>query len=400
MDRQRRAVKTLTRGLGPAMAVAAAVALAACGSSSGSGGAIKLGAVMTKTGSPYSFGPVGIQAMSQAVYNQVNKSGGIDGHKIDYTVADDTNSPQGAAEAARKLVEQDGVVMLTGSASYVACASNGPFYAQQHIYDLEAIFTDNHCETSPNIAATNPGPNVSQVLMLEYAYQKLHAKRLCNLQQANPNNPYQKQAVATFEKITGDKLALAEFSIPDSVSDFTPYLIRVKAAKCQAVFVDGGPTAAAVSREMTSQHMTNVAVLTTGGTYEPALAKSLAKYPVKWYVASEFNPPSPTNPGMKQYLALAKKHNIPLNPFTQGAYLAATYTVDVLKSIKGPITRASVTKALQNMAPIKTVFTGTPFRFGVAPRHVANQSIKIAKLVDGNWKIVTPSFVILSERLT
>lgn len=398
MERKSRRTGVVARTTAVAIVVAAAVGLAGCGatgSSSGGGGSIQLGAIMTKTGSPYSFAPVGIQPMTEAVYNQVNAAGGIHGHKIDYNVVDDTNSPQGAAEAARQLIEQDGVVMLTGGASYVACSANGSLYKANHIYDLEAIFTDTHCETSPNIAATNPGPNVSQTLMLQYAYSKLHLTRLCNLQQANPNNPYQKQAVSQFENMTGNKLVLADFSIPDTVSDFTPYLIRVRAAHCQAVFVDGGPTAPSISREMTAQKMTNVVVLTTGGTYQPSLGQALGKYPVEWYVASEFNPPSTSTPGMAQYLALAKKNNIPVNPFTQGAYLAATYTVDVLKTIKGPITRASVTAALQNMKPIRTAFTGTPFRFGSAPDHVANKSIKIAKLVKGTWQIVTPSFVSL-----
>lgn len=398
MERERHRTRVVARATAIAVMLAAIVGLAGCGaagSSSGSGDPIHLGAIMTKTGSPYSFGPVGIQAMTEAVYNQVNASGGINGHKISYTVVDDTNSPQGAAEAARQLTEQDGVVMLTGGASYVSCSANGSLYKADHIYDLEAIFTDNHCEMSPNIAATNPGPNVSQTLMLQYAYSKLHLTRLCNLQQANPNNPYQEQSVSQFEKLTGDKLVLADFSIPDTVSDFTPYLIRVRAAHCQAVFVDGGPTAASISQEMTAQKMTNVVVLTTGGTYQPSLGQALGKFPVEWYVASEFNPISTSVPGMAQYLALAKKNNIPLNPFTQGAYLAATYTVDVLKTIKGPITRSSVTTALQNMKPIQTVFTGTPFKFGNASDHVANKSIKIAKLVKGTWQIVTPSFVSL-----
>lgn len=59
------------------------------------------------------------------------------------------------------------------------------------------------------------------------------------------------------------------------------------------------------------------------------------------------------------------KNKIPLTSFSQGGYLAATHFIQVLKTIKGDITRESVTAALKSMKPIDDKMIGTPYTFGV-----------------------------------
>jgi branched-chain amino acid transport system substrate-binding protein len=50
-----------------------------------------------------------------AYFAMVNAKGGINGRKISYMAQDDTYSPAKAVEVTRKLVEQDGVLLMAGS---------------------------------------------------------------------------------------------------------------------------------------------------------------------------------------------------------------------------------------------------------------------------------------------
>jgi branched-chain amino acid transport system substrate-binding protein len=385
------------------LAAVAAVGLVACGDDAGSGGGsgsdsspIKLGAVMTKSGTPFSFGAVGVEPMAKSVFDRVNAEGGIHGRKIEWIVADDANTPQGATQAARKLIQQDGVVALVGGASYVSCTANGKLFVQLKVKAIEGIASDNTCYSSPNIAATNPGPFVSTTLMLLYGAQKLGLERQCIIQNALPTTPFTEKALADFERISGKKLTYADLEVPTNASDFTPYLLKAKKEGCQSIFISGGPQQApAVAGQLKAQGMTDTVLLSTGGSYDPSIAKALKKFGVEFYIPSEFEPFTETAGANADWVATAKAGKAPQNTFTQGAYLAATYMVDVLKGIDGEITRESVGKALETMQPIDNAMTGTPFVFGPGDTHASNRSVKVMKLENGAWVEADSEFLTL-----
>ena len=106
-----------------AAGVAVVLTLSACGGGGGGsdsgGGTIKLGAISSLTGQ-LQF-PETRQA-AKAVFDDVNAHGGIDGKKISYLVEDDKGTPAVAAQAARRLVDQEGVVGLVGGTSLASCA--------------------------------------------------------------------------------------------------------------------------------------------------------------------------------------------------------------------------------------------------------------------------------------
>ena len=98
------------------------VAAGCSGSGNGSTASIKVGAISSLSG-PVVF-PEASQAV-KAVFDKVNREGGINGRMIDYRVEDDKVDPQAAQQAARKLVDSDEVVAMVGSASALECSVNG-----------------------------------------------------------------------------------------------------------------------------------------------------------------------------------------------------------------------------------------------------------------------------------
>lgn len=88
-------------------------------------GVIKVGAVSTITGvADFSEVP----KATKAAFDQLNAKGGIEGCKIDYTIEDDKGDPQVAAQAARSLIDNKGVVAMVGSGSLLDCQVNAQTY--------------------------------------------------------------------------------------------------------------------------------------------------------------------------------------------------------------------------------------------------------------------------------
>lgn len=95
-----------------AVASAAAVGLPVLGHAQT--GPIKVGILTPLTGAGGNDGPRMLKAM-QAVFEEVNKAGGVMGRRIDTVVEDDQTNPEAAVRAARKLIEVDKVSVILGT---------------------------------------------------------------------------------------------------------------------------------------------------------------------------------------------------------------------------------------------------------------------------------------------
>ena len=125
-------MKMRRTGVALAAAVAVVTLAAACssssgggasssGSGSGSGGSkstITVGVLTSITGASASGFTPGTEDGVKARLGLVNAAGGVNGHKINYIMADDASSPAGAATATRKLIEQDHVSAILDVSSW------------------------------------------------------------------------------------------------------------------------------------------------------------------------------------------------------------------------------------------------------------------------------------------
>src|SRR5262250_1405550 len=74
---------------------------------------IKIGNIMPYSGPASAYGVIG--KTEQAYFDKINAEGGINGRKIKFLSYDDGYSPPKAVEQARKLVEDDGVLLIFNS---------------------------------------------------------------------------------------------------------------------------------------------------------------------------------------------------------------------------------------------------------------------------------------------
>lgn len=106
---------------------------------------VKIGALFEVTGPIANFIPPLLDSVKLAV-DEVNAGGGILGGKLSYVVADTQGSPQGAIDAATKLVNVEGVAAIVG-----ALTSGGTIAAAQSVAIPAGILMVSPTATAPSI---------------------------------------------------------------------------------------------------------------------------------------------------------------------------------------------------------------------------------------------------------
>ncbi|WP_318306857.1 ABC transporter substrate-binding protein [Amycolatopsis solani] len=371
----------------PALTAAVLLAATGCaGSDAGSSGPIVVGSVNALSGAA-TF-PESSQA-AKAVFDAANAAGGVNGRRIDYKAIDDKGDPSAAAAAAREVVGGDSAVALVGSSSLIECEINEKYYEQQKILSMPGIGVDPACFSSANIAPVNVGPFHDMTLTLLYGTEVLKLDDVCALLEIAGNTlPAYQAAIGEWTKITGKKLKYVDSTVPYGGSDYTPYIVKARAAGCKAITVNPvEPDSIGQLKAAQAQGWTDVTWLLLTSVYSENYAKAISNAGAGVYVPAEFYPfTDATAPANQEWRDLMTKNKIPLTSFSQGGYLAAKYFLAVLREMKGDITRETVTKALREMKPISDPMVGTPYVFGPAQAHHDNTAGWPIKLATGTNK--------------
>ena len=373
------------------------LAVAGCGGSGSSGtntAPIKVGAISSLSG-PVVF-PEASQAV-KAVFDEVNREGGINGRMIEYRVEDDKVDPQAAQQAARKLVDSDGVVAMVGSASALECSVNAALYKQKKMLSVQGTGVDPACFSSSNISPVNTGPFLGITVSLQFASEVLKRDKVCAIlvDYAGWGDAYA-AAIGQWETLTGKKLLLLDATYKPGPEDPTPFVLKVRNAGCQAVVFDGVDVAGvAWMQAVQAQNVTGIDWVFLTSNYTDKVAQTLGAAGEGLYANSEFEPyggSAPSLAGWKQTMTAA---GVPLNSFAQGGYLAATYFVQALRGIQGEINRESVTAALHGLTSVSNPLVGTPYSFAPAEKHNSNRASKFVQLKASTWVTVTPDWITL-----
>lgn len=353
-------------------------------------GPIKIGAISSLTG-PAVF-PESSQA-ARAVFDRVNAAGGIGGRMIEYISEDDKFDPAAAAQAARRLIDDEGVVALVGSASPIECNVNAALYGQRGVLSVSGVGIDTKCFTSANIAPVNVGPYSEAAAALFYASGTLKRDKVCFVGNANPaQNAGYDGAVARWEKLSGQKLTLLDRSLRPG-DDLTPTLLKVQRAGCEAVVFSGvEPQVVAWMNAAQTQKIKGIDFIMLSAAYTDRIARALGGAGNGMYAVSAFEPFSGSAGALGDWRTLMNAGKVPLNSFSQAGYVAANVMVDALKRVKGEITRQSVTAALRGLKNYRSPLMGSPYNFGSGANN-PNQSVKIVRLRGGQWVTVNTTWL-------
>ncbi len=351
------------------------------------GGPIQIGAVSTVTGIvDFSDSP----KAAAAVFDQLNKTGGINGCKIEYTIADDKGDPQVAAQSARDLIDNKSVVALSGSASLLDCAVNAATYNRNDALAIQGVGVDPLCFNAPSIAPVNVGPYTLTTALLDYAAKNLGAQKLCAffIVIGGTQEAYA-AAVSRWETISGNKIVLSDMTLP-AQGDLTPYLIKARDAGCDTVLTNQvEPGVVQWVKTADAQKISGINWLFLAPGYTEGVAKVLADSSQPIYIGTEWEPYTEASDANADWIRTMDAAGLPKTAFSQGGFLAAKILIDTIAGIDGEVTRDSVTTALRQGKAYDNAMAGSPYVFGDAKAHAPMQATKVMQLEAGKWTVKT-----------
>jgi len=237
------------RALLGATALTAVLALALGGcvskvdSGTGSASTIKIGVFEPMTGANGGGGTMEVEGakLANKLYPEVN------GQKIELVITDNKSDKVEAANAGKRLVEQDGVKAIIGSwGSGLSMSAGAAFQAAQ----VPAVAAS---ATNPNVTANNPYyfrvcfiDTFQGKVLAQLAYNELKAKKVSVVQEIT--NDYSVGLASyfsdEFKKLGGEVMEGGKYNTGDT--DFNALLTNVKSQNPDVVFAPGNFTESAL----------------------------------------------------------------------------------------------------------------------------------------------------------
>jgi branched-chain amino acid transport system substrate-binding protein len=383
------------------MGAAPAMAKPDCGMNTGkaaTGKPIPIGAVTSMSGIA-SFKEADDAA--RAYFDCVNANGGIHGRPIAYHDEDDQSKLDVAAQAAKKLVEDEGVYIMIGSTGFVDCVANAQYYAKHNILSI-GLGIPPQCYQSKNIAEVNAGPRQSAIGAVDYARRKLGIKSMVCVIYKQPGETYvcggpdAPGGVYNWGKHFGVKV---KSIYPDPSSpDFQSIALQVMATgydAAQIIFVDdqGAQIINAAEQQDGAAKMKWTAPTSWYTTRFPG-AIDTKYWNDRLWINTELGPMDGKGKDNQNWVAVMDAYGKKYlrDSFSQAGYIAARVAVREMLTITDPakINRDTVTAAVQNMKPYYTDILCGPWYWGGpdATQHQPNHITRTVTIHDGKFKYV------------
>ena len=314
---------------------------------------------------PYS-GPVsayGISARSiHAYFKMVNDKGGINGRKINFVTLDDEFSPPKTVEMARRLVEQEGVLMLVGG---MGSACNLAIQRYMNAKKVPQLFVATGATRFGDPKAfpwTMGWQPTYQAEGQIYAQHILSNKPNAKIGILMQNDDFGKDNLKGFMDGLGDKaksmvVAQATYEVSDPTVD--SQLVALRAAGADTFYSITTPKFAAMAirkvAEMgwkPTQYLSSVSV-SVSAVLKPAGFENAKGVISATYLRDPSDPKNHDTKEMKEYLAFLKQYYPAGNPddsLNVIGYSSAQTMEHVLRKAGDDLTRANIMKIAANMS--------------------------------------------------
>jgi branched-chain amino acid transport system substrate-binding protein len=338
---------------------------AACGGSSGSSdnGAIKVGVVFSQTGELAGFGQGYLNA-TKLVFDKVNADGGINGHKIDYTVVDDASDPGTGVSVARKLISSDGIKLIYGTEyDPVSLAIANVTQSQGALFVSPAASSpDLTTPVKPLVFNVLPDADVQNGAIVPFL-SSMHATRIGAIVETSGFGTQHNTALKS--SLTGGAKVVSEETISPTATDASSQILAMQKAHVDAIVWEGASITAAVAIiQAANKYGEHAPIVTFGAGTSPATDQLLTRVPIEYYSVTPLAC-SLQDPCAKGFMsAYSAKYNDQPSVWTAQGYAAAESFVQALKN-SSSYSPTDVAKALEStnfstpLLPAPVKFTST-----------------------------------------
>lgn len=197
---------------------------------------VRIGLLSSKSGVFATQGEEVIRAIQFAV-DDANAKGGVDGRKVEVSIADDESTPEGGRKAAEKLA-RDGYPLLVGGIPTSIALAVGPNLERwDALYVVVAAKSDKITGDScrPRMFHTNHSDAMDVPMIAEWAKsfnERTYATFAADYVWGRDSS----ETFTKVAKLLGREVKLSLFA-PVGTKDFSPYIAQLKEAKVDAIWV-------------------------------------------------------------------------------------------------------------------------------------------------------------------
>jgi len=321
---------------------------------------IKVGNIMPYSGPASAYGTIG-KAMG-AYFDMVNAQGGINGRKIKFVTTDDGYNPAKTVEQARKLVEEDEVLLLFGT---LGTPPNSAIHKYMNTKKVPQLFV------ATGASKWGDPKNFPWTMGWQPPYTGEGKIYATNLLETLPNakvgilyqnDDYGKDYLKGFEDGLGDKaksmiVAKVSYEITDPTID--SQILSLKNSGANVFFNITTPKFAAQAIKKVAElgwkldaHYLNSVSASVGSVLKPAGFDNSKGLITTQYLKDPTDPSIANDADFKAWTAWMKQYYPSgdlTNAFNVTAYTHAYTVHQVLKQCGDDLTRANVMKQAANL---------------------------------------------------
>jgi branched-chain amino acid transport system substrate-binding protein len=314
---------------------------------------IKIGNIMPYSGPASAYGQIG--KVEAAYIKKINDEGGINGRKINFISVDDGYSPPKAVEMARRLVEQDEVLLIFNS---LGTPSNSAIQKYMNAKKVPQLFVATGAgkwgdpKNFPWTMGWQPNYETEGAIYGKYVVKTKPGAKIAVLYQ---NDDYGKDYLKGFKDGLGDKVKQIVAEVTYEVTDPTvdSQIVQLKGSGADVLFNITTPKFAAMAIRKaydigwTPLHFLNNVSASIGSVLVPAGVEKSVGLISMAYLKDASDKQWDNDPGMKEWRAFMAKY-LPDGNLADGnnvyGYAVAQTLVHVLKQAGNNLTRENVMK--------------------------------------------------------
>lgn len=327
---------------------------------------LKLGVNLDTTGYAAWLGEPELRAV-RLFAEQINASGGIDGHPLELVIYDNQSNPERSANNAKKLIQRDKVLAMISTSITATSNASKPIAqsAKVTMYSLSGSFEANY-QNSYSFAGFVHTTDMVETIY-DYFVQK-GIKRVAVLCANDSTGQTWFDETSKASKKYGIKMASERFSVNDL--DVTPQLARLKGINPQALIVGVSGKPNAVVAKNFNQMGFKIPYITGHGNISDSFLKlmkgnepdTLLLPGAHFIVWKELPASYPQRKIMQEFTdAYQKKYQQTPDIYAVVAYDAARITVEAMKRVKpqGPQDSEKIRNAIEQIRSFPAVYGGT-----------------------------------------
>jgi branched-chain amino acid transport system substrate-binding protein len=320
------------------------------------------------------------------VEKDVNAHGGIGGRPLHFEIVDDEAKPDVAAQLAQQLIGKGAVAIICGTRTATSAAATrvtvGANVVQLFLTPSTELWKTPKgvAKTLFQVAAASDDEAHAYVA---FAKNKLKAKTIAIV---HDENQYGTVAAAATEAAAKDNglTVVANESYPGDATDFTPQLLRVRAAKPDAVMLLGATNTPALLTVQARTLGVKVPVVGSSAILSPAFLRVVGPAEAELYAVSNLNFTHPDAVSKIAIKAYVDAYHGPLVGFGGFAYDAGYLIAKGLNQAHGKTDGASLATALETMGALHG--TSGTFRYSATDHNgLTEKDVHMAVARKGVW---------------